>query len=348
MEERSVQVRPRVEFKIKRFDPAQTHPWTDELGVTVGPATTILEALTYIKETIDPSLTFRASCRSSICGSCALTVNGMNVMACKTRVLDIGSKLAIEPLRQFPVIRDLVVDIEPFLATLDTIYPQLEPSLSSLLDETAALIGPLEISKIDKAADCILCGCCLSACTVREFSEHFIGPAAFAKAYRFIADPRDTKKDQRIVALQNGGLWDCNRCMSCTEVCPRDVAPEMKIERLKAMAVNARTSSVPRARTGSGTTSKPAGMKKAEGFTDLVVRRGRVSEARLPFAAMGVSALGLYDIAIKLLIKRKLSALRTQRSLKHKEVRALARASSAYGQVSRDVGHPVKNEDLDQ
>lgn len=171
-----------------------------------------------------------------------MRVNGRARLACKTKVLEMagedGQEVLVEPMGNMPVVKDLVVDMESFWAKVRQVTPWLEPVGPA--PEREALVPNEAMMDLGHTMNCILCGACVSDCTTLEVDKNFIAPAALAKAYRFVGDPRDGKKDLRLQTLSGyGGIWDCTRCNMCVEVCPKDVAPMNRILQLRQQAIEA-------------------------------------------------------------------------------------------------------------
>lgn len=219
-----------------------------EFDVPFTPATTVLQALEWIKGELDGTLTFRRSCRASICGSCGMVINGKGRLACKTKVADaldgnaaknIASAkegiITIGPQRNQPVLKDLVVDIAPFYAKVKAIVPWVQDGA-----EAATHVDKDSFSQVNMVSNCIMCGSCVSDCTAMVENPDFLGPAALAKAYRFVADPREGSKTERLRELsEKNGVWDCTRCSMCIDACPKGVAPMEAILKLRSAAIAA-------------------------------------------------------------------------------------------------------------
>lgn len=207
----------------------------------------VLDALIQVREEIDQTLALRCSCRSAICGSCAMRLNGHAKLACKTKVVDIapnGETIAVEPMGNLPLIKDLVVDMNPFWDKVKAVEPWLRPAGPE--PEREYVVPNEAMLKLAGVMDCIMCGACVSDCTVLEgelvqgkpYRETFLAPAALAKAYRFVGDPRDAATKNRLEKLsQATGIWDCTRCMECVEVCPKGVAPMDRIMAMREKAI---------------------------------------------------------------------------------------------------------------
>jgi len=294
-----------VKLNIKRFDPElpSDNEWWQEYSIQINSNTTILDALIKIRDEIDGTLALRCACRASICGSCGMRVNGRARLVCKTRVESIlknNEPLNIEPLGNHSIIRDLVVSLDSFFSKIDQVTPYIVPDSEP---ETGEFIASNEsMENLLTSMNCIMCGVCVSDCTVLEVDNKFIGPAALAKAWRFVEDPRDGKKEERLRYLndQDGGIWDCTRCMQCVEVCPKGVAPMDRIMEMRESAIE----------SGNKNTS---GYKHTESFYNSVKKHGRLDETRLAVDSAGITniprLLDLAPIGMKALLKGKLPPL---------------------------------------
>ncbi len=185
---------------------------------------TLLQVLTEIKTTQDASLSFASGCRSSVCGSCAMRVNGKEVLACAYKP---ESGDIIEPLKNVPLIRDLVVDVQKALsfnkvAKAWAVSPEVLPSVS-----------PEQAEVNEVQSDCILCGACYSACPVYAVNPEFIGPFALTRNWRYVSDVREADIAGKIDAVQTNGVWDCTLCGECVPVCPQGIAPKSDIDMLR-------------------------------------------------------------------------------------------------------------------
>ncbi|MEM4704782.1 MAG: succinate dehydrogenase iron-sulfur subunit [Candidatus Bathyarchaeia archaeon] len=215
-----MEVEKNVEFKIKRYDPETKKQYVSTYLVPIKKGTTVLDALLYIKDNLDESLTFRHSCRMGICGSCAVNINGKPMLACYTQVLHLeADSLTIEPVANMPVIKDLVVDIDRFfekMAKTKTILIKPEEAFKKP-DEFHQ--SPEELKKFWDYTLCIKCSICYSACPA-AIDERFLGPASLTANYRFIADSRDEGCSQRLKPMADN-IWLCTQCNSCTLFCPK-------------------------------------------------------------------------------------------------------------------------------
>lgn len=222
-------------FSIYRFDPAQDpKPKMEEyqLDVSKIKGKMLLNALEALKE-INPEIAFRRSCGEGVCGSDGMNINGKNGLACTTALHDLPDRVVLMPLPGFPVIRDLIVDMEPFFDQYKRIKPYLQNHDPA--PERERLQTPAERAKLDGLYECILCACCTSSCPSYWWNpDKFVGPAGLLNAYRFVADSRDTQKKERLVALQDPySLYRCRTIMNCTTVCPKNLNPAKAIGELR-------------------------------------------------------------------------------------------------------------------
>ena len=290
-----------VTVKVRRYNPEAENPapyWAD-YNVEADAFTTVLDSLIRIREDIDGSLALRCSCRSAICGSCAMRINGHAALACKTRVSDICREersLTVEPMGVMGVIKDLVVDMTPFWDKVKAVDPWLQPQGP---EPEGEYVAPNEdMLNLAGVMDCIMCGACVSDCTVLEVDPNFLGPAALAKAYRFVADPRDSQDKARLDVLsQYTGVWDCTRCYECVQVCPKGVAPMDRIMALRDKAMRL------------GYDDKP-GARHTDAFVELVGHSGWLDELRLPIKTVGMfnlpGMLNLAPVGLRALTKGKM------------------------------------------
>ena len=205
--------------------------------VESGPDTTVLDALVAVQRGQDATLAFRYACRVGMCGSCAMVVNGRERWACRTRLATLGrGPVTVRPLYHFPLLRDLVVDMAPFVERQRAVGAALTPAPDA---EPYALMpaNSAERREIDEAIECIGCGMCVSACTLVAHNERFPGPAALNRAFTLLRDSRDAASERRwAVLLSDDALARCHGQGNCTEVCPMGLAPTTSIIRLRALA----------------------------------------------------------------------------------------------------------------
>ncbi|MCH8008525.1 MAG: succinate dehydrogenase iron-sulfur subunit [Chloroflexi bacterium] len=263
----------KVNLNVKRFDPeGDGSARFQQYAVDMPETSTVLDALIHVREYVDATLAMRCSCRSAICGSCAMRVDHRARLACKTKVTDIvsseGQEITIEPMGNMPVIKDLITDMEVHWSKVRQVVPYLRPTGPP--PEREYIVSNEAMLDVAGAVNCIQCGACVSDCPVLEIDKSFIAPAALAKAYRFTGDPRDGTQKERLEMLSNveGGIWDCTRCNICVEVCPKDVRPMDRIMQLREQAVAA----------GVKTNT---GVRHGNSFASSVRRLGRLDEMRL-------------------------------------------------------------------
>jgi succinate dehydrogenase / fumarate reductase iron-sulfur subunit len=229
-------------FKIYRYDPDRPeNPRVDTYFVDLdscGPM--VLDALIKIKNEIDPTLTFRRSCREGICGSCSMNIDGVNTLACIMGIEGIKGDVRIYPLPHMPVIKDLVPDLSHFFAQHAAIRPWLETSSNEPSQEWRQSID--DRRKLDGLYECILCACCSTACPSYWWNgERFYGPAALLNAYRWINDSRDEATGERLDDLEDPfKLYRCHTIMNCAKTCPKGLNPAKAIAEIKKLMVERR------------------------------------------------------------------------------------------------------------
>jgi len=230
----------KVALKIWRYDPIAGERKLEEHEFDAPEWVTLLDCLDIIKDQIDGTLAYRKSCRMMICGSCGMRMDGAAVLACKTRMYDIvqsGHVPVISAMGNMPIVKDLVTDMQPFWGKIRAMSPWLEPGYQDP-GEKEFVVSQEEIDTIHKESLCIMCGCCVSECNSMEADPEFLGPAALAKGMRFVGDPRDQAKVERLQEYSNPhGIWDCTRCYFCQERCPKGVDPLDAIAKLGAEAM---------------------------------------------------------------------------------------------------------------
>jgi succinate dehydrogenase / fumarate reductase, iron-sulfur subunit len=268
-----------VKLKVKRFDPQSDSSREDvynDYVVDMPANATVLDTLIEVREYHDGTLSLRCSCRSAICGSCGMRINGKARLACKTQistVADEGGNILVEPMGNLPVIKDLVMDMAPFWGKVRAVDPWLKPDGPP--PEREYLVPNEAMAALGEVMNCIMCGACVSDCTVLEVDKSFLGPAALAKAYRFVGDPRDESTAARLRGYSDpSGIWDCTRCNFCVEVCPKDVKPMDQILKLRSEAVHAGI-------------KNNNGSRHTLAFIELVDKNGRLDEFRLPVFTEG-------------------------------------------------------------
>ncbi len=224
-----------MRFSIYRYQPESGDaPSMQPFELAVRPGMMLREALLALRDT-DPTLAFRHSCGEGVCGSDAMNVNGRNVLACTTPVDGLKEPVQIRPLPGMPVVRDLIVDMEPFFRQYRAIQPYLQ--VNDPLPESEQRQSPTERQRLDGLYECILCGCCSTACPSFWWNpDKFLGPAALLQAWRFLADSRDQGREARLDFLEGPfRLFRCHSIMNCVEVCPKGLNPTRTIGLIRQM-----------------------------------------------------------------------------------------------------------------
>jgi succinate dehydrogenase / fumarate reductase, iron-sulfur subunit len=227
-----------ITLKIKRFDPEKdSQPHWETYPVEVGPADRLLDALHTVKWEQDGALSFRASCAHGICGSDAMRINGANALACKVLVRSIakeGDTVTVEPLLGLPVVKDLIVDMEPFYAHYRSVKPYLVNHDPLPADGRERLQSPEARERFDFGTWCILCAACTTSCPSFWANGKYVGPAAIVQAHRFIFDDRDQAAGERLEILnEQFGVWRCRTIFNCTNACPREIPVTQLIGEVK-------------------------------------------------------------------------------------------------------------------
>lgn len=222
-------------FSIYRFDPDQDEKprmQDYELDIATIKGKMLLNAIEAIKEK-NPDVGFRRSCGEGVCGSDGMNINGTNGLACITRLHDLPDRVVLMPLPGFPVVRDLIVDMEPFFDQYKRVKPYLQNK--DPLPEKERLQSPADRAKLDGLYECILCACCTSSCPSYWWNpDKYVGPAGLLNAYRFVTDSRDTEKADRLAGLQDPySVFRCRTIMNCTNVCPKGLNPAEAIGKLR-------------------------------------------------------------------------------------------------------------------
>jgi succinate dehydrogenase / fumarate reductase iron-sulfur subunit len=227
-----------AKLRVRRYDPSsdgEAHYQT--YSVEMPASATVLDTLLAARERLDGSLAFRCACRSAICGSCAMRINGQSRLACKTKVFEasfMGRPVTLEPLANLEVFKDLVADMVPFYEKIRAIVPWLAADPAKRPPVREYLVDADRSSKLSQFAACIQCGICYSACPIVAADNSYLGPAALAKAWRFCNDPRDDGRAERLSRVaREHGLWRCHTIFSCQEWCPKGVNPTEAIQNLK-------------------------------------------------------------------------------------------------------------------
>jgi succinate dehydrogenase / fumarate reductase iron-sulfur subunit len=295
-------------LKIRRYDPQSGKAaYWDEHKVELEPHRSVLEGLLQAKATTDGSIGVRCSCRAAICGSCGVRINGKPGLACHTHLdaAEAASEdgvIVVEPMGNMPVIRDLIVDMDAVhWKKIQRVTPWLinkEP-----IPEREYIVPRESMIDVTQTAACIQCGACVSDCLSMEVDPLFVGPAALAKAYRFVGDPRDAKHEQRLkdLAQDPHGIYSCTHCFKCIEACPKGVAPMNQIMRLRRIAGS-----------DHGIVDRNNGHRHEAAFGSLVRDNGLLWEAELlPRSYGGDSWFGKFAPAAGLELVSSLPAITT-------------------------------------
>jgi succinate dehydrogenase / fumarate reductase iron-sulfur subunit len=282
-------------IKVRRFQPESGEgPYWEEFNVDLDPSLSVLDGLLQAKDRDDGSLAVRCSCRAAICGSCGMKINGQSGLGCKTQIGEAQEKadkfsrassgeeealptqgngpapIVIEPMGNMPVVKDLITDMESTHWTkIRRVTPWLLPHGEA--PEREYIVEPESMIDITQSMACIQCGACVSSCLSMEADPDFIGPAALAKAYRFVGDPRDAETTERLHDLAHDphGIYDCTHCFSCIDACPKGVAPMDQIMRLRRKAGE------------EGIEDPNAGHDHEIAFVKVIKKKGLLDEALL-------------------------------------------------------------------
>ncbi len=230
-----------VHLKILRFNPEQAaQPHWREYTISAEPTDRVLDVLHTVKWHHDGSLAFRRSCGHGICGSDAMMINGRNRLACKVLIKDLKQPITVEPMRGFPVVKDLIVDMTGFFEKYRSVKPYLiaeEPPPTA-----ERLQSPQQRERYDDTTKCILCGACTTSCPSFWANSGYVGPAAIVQAHRFIFDSRDQGAAQRMAILNEAsGVWRCRTIFNCTEACPRGINVTKAIGEVKQLLLKRST-----------------------------------------------------------------------------------------------------------
>lgn len=232
-------MKPRITMEVARYRPEEPDaPAVEAYDVPFQQEWVVLDGLNYIKDQIDGTLSYRASCRMGICGSCGMTINGQPSLACATFLAPLApGPVRVEPLRNFPLIRDLVVEISDFLRKLTSVKPWIVRARNDQPPQEAFRQTPEEMDEYQPFSMCINCMLCYAACPIYGLDPTFIGPAAIALAQRYNLDSRDEgARERRAVLSTHEGIWGCTFVGECTRVCPKNVDPAGAIQRYKVTA----------------------------------------------------------------------------------------------------------------
>ncbi|HEY7454742.1 MAG TPA: succinate dehydrogenase/fumarate reductase iron-sulfur subunit [Thermoleophilaceae bacterium] len=336
---------PNYQLKIRRFDPESHRPaYWEDFEVELPPERSVLDGILQVKDREDASIAIRCSCRAAICGSCGVRINGRSALACNTRIGEAAERgrdgaITVEPMGNMPVVKDLVTDMEAVhWKKVRRVVPWLVPAEEP--PENQEYIVPAEaMLDVTQAMACIHCGVCVSACLSLEVDPDFIGPAALAKAYRFVGDPRDGEHETRLKDLAEDphGIYDCTHCFACVEVCPKDVAPMNQIMRLRRKA-----SDDYEIKDGNN------GYGHEKGFVGIIERWGTLHEAQLLPRSFGDGSLvkgQLRPSGAKQLTRELPTAFRGLKSGKVTPKKALLHPRLPDQKQVRRIFHEIESHD---
>ncbi len=310
----------KVTLIIFRFDPYHDQsPRYTEYTIDYDVNDQLLDLFEHIKTEIDSTFSYRRSCRHGICGSCAVKVAGKPILACRTPVrlltAEFGPQLTVTPLDEGQVIHDLVCNMEQFWSKHEQIVPYLVPSVADRPEDTR-FFDSSSVAAGD-ADYCIQCGACYYVCPVVSVQPDFLGPSAINKAYRFLHDPRDSAGGRLQVVSQAGsGVWECIKCLKCTEVCPKQIDPFAKISRLHSEALKA------------GAYGENSRTRHTRGFQLDLMLNGLLNELPLAVYALRTGFIKMAARGIKMMLHGKVvyNPLKP-RSKAYKQIRKLMRNS---------------------
>lgn len=225
-----------IELEVLRYRPEQdSEPSYQTYTVPCQEEWVVLDALNYVKDNMDRTLSYRWSCHMFVCGSCGMVVNGTPKLACKAFIKDYTDRVRVEPLKNFPIERDLVVVLDDFMNKLKSVKPYIVPKTKRSLEEGEYRQTPAQLKLFKQYTLCINCLCCYSACPQYGLTDNkFVGPAALALAHRYNLDNRDVGRSVRAdVVASNEGIWECSFVGACSEACPKHVDPAGAIQQTK-------------------------------------------------------------------------------------------------------------------
>lgn len=230
-----------IKLKVFRYLPhTGKKPHYDTYEMEVDPNDRVLDVLEQVRADADPGLGYRRSCAHGVCGSDAMRINGRNALACKVLVKDLNSpQITVEPLLGLKVLRDLIVDMDPFFEHFRSVLPYFINDESLPEDGKERLQHPDQRERFDDTTKCILCAACTTSCPSFWANGKYVGPAAIVNAHRFIFDSRDTAAAERLEILnEDSGVWRCRTAFNCTEACPRDIEITKAIAEVKQVMVS--------------------------------------------------------------------------------------------------------------
>jgi succinate dehydrogenase iron-sulfur subunit len=281
-------------LKIRRYDPESGQPpyWATHT-VELDGHRSVLDGILQLKDRTDGSIGIRCSCQAAICGSCGVRINGQAKLACNTKLEEAAAEplrasqrvggrkegqITVEPMGNMPVLKDLIVNMDAVhWKKVQRVVPWLLPAGDP--PEREYVVPPETMIDVTQAMACIHCGACVSDCLSMEVDPLFIGPAALAKAYRFVGDPRDAETEERLrdLAEDPHGIYDCTHCFNCVEVCPKGVAPMDQIMRLRR-----------RATRDFEIDDQNNGRRHEHTFTKIIQKKGTLDERKLLQDSLGV------------------------------------------------------------
>ena len=282
---------PEYTLKLYRYNPESGEPahW-ENYDVELPEHMSVLDGVLQARAKEDGSIGIRCSCQAAICGSCAVRINGKTRLACNTKISQAAeeasnrtglTEIVVEPMANYPVIKDLIVDMDAVhWKKVQRVVPWLIPDGPA--PEREYIVPAESMIDITQSMACIHCGACVGACLSLEVDPEFVGPAALAKAYRFVGDPRDGATEERLrdLAEDPHGIFDCTHCFQCIEVCPKDVAPMSQIMRLRR-----------RATQDFHVKDRNNGYGHEKAFTDLIEKYGTLHESQLLPKSFGDGSL---------------------------------------------------------
>src|SRR3954466_11086817 len=333
-------------LKIRRYDPESGQPaYWQEFDVDLAPGRSVLDGILQARNDQDGSIGIRCSCQAAICGSCGVRINGKSSLACNTHLggapgssLEGAGTIAGEPFGNMPVLKDLIVDMDAVhWKKVQRVVPWLLPEGDP--PDREYVVEPGARLDIPQSMACIHCGACNSACLSMEVDPDFIGPAALAKAYRFVGDPRDSHTEDRLMDLAQDahGIYDCTHCFACVEVCPKDVAPMDQIMRLRRRAAD-----------DYEIRDINSGFGHEKAFVDLIRTYGTLFEAQLLPRSFGEGSLvrgQTKPAAVAQLIANLPTAARGLKSGKVSPVKALVHKKLPDQKEIKRIYEEVESQD---
>jgi fumarate reductase iron-sulfur subunit len=228
-----------IRLEVLRYNPeTDSEPHFETFEVPCLNEWVVLDALNWAKEHLDPTLNYRWSCHMAVCGSCGMTINGEPSLACKAFIRDMPDTVRVEPLKNFPVERDLITVAEDFIAKLAAVKPYMIPKEEKAIEDGEYKQTPAQLKTYKQYAQCINCMLCYAACPEYGLEPKFLGPAAITLAHRYNRDSRDGGRDERQeVVASDSGVWKCSFVGACSEVCPKHVDPAGALQQVKVASM---------------------------------------------------------------------------------------------------------------